>query len=518
MPLSDEQPPYMSTLQESRTTSLAPARSGTSSSTVLSIPTMDCAVEESELRRALEPIPGVRGLRFQLGKRLLTIDADPDAMPQVLRTIKQTGFNAQLLPAAKSHEGHPHAPGGAHGADHGHDHAPPVSSLRLGAALVLALAAEAVHWFAADLPVLSWLGLGLAVIAIGLSGLDVYRKGLSALRHGKLNINALMSVAVTGAFLIGQWPEAAMVMALYAIAELIEARAADRARNAIEGLVALAPEQADVQQPDGAWRSVPSAEVAKDSVVRIRPGERVPLDGVITQGASALDQSPVTGESLPVERTVGDAVFAGTINQTGELVFRVTATASGSTLARIIHAVEQAQATRAPTQRLRRPICGRLHARGVRAGVGGRARAAAAVRRAVAGRGLQGAGAAGGRMPVRAGHLDAGHGRQRAGCGSQARHPDQGRHVSGGRPTAQGDRARQDRHDHRRTPEAGRMDPDRRSRRSGRHWPACTEPGKPIRPSGVDGNCHRAQAGSHGGAGAGRCVHGARRAGRARPA
>ena len=319
---------------------------------VVSIPTMDCAVEESELRRALEPIQGVRGLRFQLGKRLLTIDADPDVMPLVLRTIKQTGFDAQPLPAADPQSGAGHEGGDAHGHEHGHDHAPPVSSLRLAAALAFALGAEAVHWFAADMPALTWLGLGLAVVAIGLSGLDVYRKGLSALRHGKLNINALMSVAVTGAFLIGQWPEAAMVMALYAIAELIEARAADRARNAIEGLVALAPEQADVLQPDGGWRTVLSADVAKDAVVRIRPGERVPLDGVITQGASALDQSPVTGESLPVERTVGDPVFAGTINQTGELVFRVTAAASGSTLARIIHAVEEAQSTRAPTQRL----------------------------------------------------------------------------------------------------------------------------------------------------------------------
>ncbi len=342
----------MSTVQEPRPTFPTPARSGTPSRTVLSIPTMDCAVEESELRRALEPIDGVRGLRFQLGKRLLTIDADPDVMPRVLRTIEQNGFDAQPLPAAESQEGHPHAPDGAHGADHGHDHAPPASSLRLAAALALALVAEALHWFAVDTPALNGLGLGLAVIAIGLSGLDVYRKGLAALRHGKLNINALMSVAVTGAFLIGQWPEAAMVMALYAIAELIEARAADRARNAIEGLVALAPEQADVQQPGGGWRTVASADVEQGAVVRIRPGERVPLDGVITQGASALDQSPVTGESLPVERTVGDAVFAGTINQTGELLCRVTATASGSTLARIIHAVEEAQSTRAPTQRL----------------------------------------------------------------------------------------------------------------------------------------------------------------------
>jgi len=160
-----------------------------------------------------------------------------------------------------------------------------------------------------------------------------------------------MTVAVTGAFLIGQWPEAAMVMALYAIAEAIEARAVDRARNAIKSLLALAPEQAEVRQSDGSWTRVGVKAVVVDAIVRIRPGERVPLDGVVTLGQSAIDQSPVTGESLPIDKAPGDEVFAGTINQSAALEFRVTAPASDSTLARIIHAVEQAQSSRAPTQR-----------------------------------------------------------------------------------------------------------------------------------------------------------------------
>jgi len=161
----------------------------------------------------------------------------------------------------------------------------------------------------------------------------------------------LMTVAVTGAFLIGQWPEAAMVMALYAIAEAIEARAVDRARNAIKSLLALAPEQAEVRQGDGSWTRVGVKAVVVDATVRIRPGERVPLDGVVTLGQSAIDQSPVTGESLPIDKAPGDEVYAGTINQSAALEFRVTAPASDSTLARIIHAVEQAQSSRAPTQR-----------------------------------------------------------------------------------------------------------------------------------------------------------------------
>jgi Cd2+/Zn2+-exporting ATPase len=193
--------------------------------------------------------------------------------------------------------------------------------------------------------------MALAGVAIALAGFSVYGKGLSALRQGRLNINALMTVAVTGAFLIGQWPEAAMVMALYAIAEAIEARAVDRARSAIKSLLALAPEQAEVRQSDGSWTRVGVKAVVVDAIVRIRPGERVPLDGVVTLGQSAIDQSPVTGESLPIDKAPGDEVYAGTINQSAALEFRVTAPASDSTLARIIHAVEQAQSSRAPTQR-----------------------------------------------------------------------------------------------------------------------------------------------------------------------
>jgi Cd2+/Zn2+-exporting ATPase len=195
------------------------------------------------------------------------------------------------------------------------------------------------------------MGMLMAASAIALSGFSVYGEGLAALRRGHLNINALMSVAVTGAFVIGQWPEAAMVMALYGLAEAIEARAVDRARNAITGLLALAPEQAVMQQTDGSWQTVLTQDVPLGAVVRVRPGERIPVDGMVTMGLGAVDQSPVTGESLPVDKQPGDDVFAGTINKTGELILRTSALASDSTLARIIHAVEQAQGTRAPTQR-----------------------------------------------------------------------------------------------------------------------------------------------------------------------
>ncbi len=341
------------------------------------IATMDCAAEESEIRRALDAIAGIGNLRFELGRRLLTVAAAPAAQAAAVQAIRRIGFDPQ--PVADTDAAAPpgsaaghgdgqrcgHAPGHDHGHQHAHQpahqhahmHGPEAMAFgagvgRLLLALALAIGAEALAFFAPDTWAFKGTGMALALAAIALAGLDTYKKGLGALRRGRLNINALMTVAVTGAALIGQWPEAAMVMALYAIAELIEARAVDRARGAIAGLLALAPETADVRQPDGQWQTQPVAAVAIGATVRVRPGERVPLDGQVSAGNSAINQAPVTGESLPVDKTNGDPVFAGTINQDGSLEVSVTAVASHSTLARIIHAVELAQGNRAPTQRL----------------------------------------------------------------------------------------------------------------------------------------------------------------------
>ncbi|WP_009914002.1 heavy metal translocating P-type ATPase, partial [Burkholderia humptydooensis] len=210
-----------------------------------------------------------------------------------------------------------------------------------------AAASEAATWL--QLPV--WLAAALALAAVATCGLGTYRKGWIALTNGNLNINALMSIAVTGAMALGQWPEAAMVMVLFTVAELIEARSLDRARNAIQSLMRLAPDTATVKQPDGTWRPVDSAQVALGAIVRVKPGERIGLDGEIVAGRSSVNQAPITGESLPVEKAEGDAVYAGTINEAGSFEYRVTAVASNTTLARIIHAVEEAQGAKAPTQR-----------------------------------------------------------------------------------------------------------------------------------------------------------------------
>src|SRR5690606_34426401 len=158
-----------------------------------------------------------------------------------------------------------------------------------------ALAAEIVHFSGAG-P--HWLVAGLALLAILLCGLNTYKKGWIALKNRNLNINALMSIAVTGAVLIGQWPEAAMVMVLFAVAEVIEARSLERARNAIRGLMDLSPERATVLQADGSWLDADIKAVALGAVVRVRPGERIGLDGEVTAGTSTVNQAPITGESL----------------------------------------------------------------------------------------------------------------------------------------------------------------------------------------------------------------------------
>ena len=347
------------------------------------IPNMDCAAEESEIRHALRDVAGVQRLAFRLGARELRVDAAPGALPEVAQRLRAAGFAPQVPGAPKAaaaegpacdsaacgpmqlsthdhqHDDHGHGHEHDHHHDHDHDHADEAATgwrtlllapglPRIGAALVLALAAEAVHALAPG----GWaaVGMGLAVAAVLLSGLSTYLKGVNALRRGRLNISALMAVAVTGALLIGQWPEAAMVMALYALAEHLEARAVDRARGAIGGLLQMAPDTVEQRAADGTWQAVAAAELPVGAVMRVKPGARLALDGVVTAGQSAIDQSPVTGESLPVDKAPGDAVYAGTLNQSGVLEVRVTAAAQDTQLARIIHAVEQAQSERAPTQ------------------------------------------------------------------------------------------------------------------------------------------------------------------------
>ncbi|RYD91912.1 MAG: heavy metal translocating P-type ATPase, partial [Sphingobacteriales bacterium] len=219
----------------------------------------------------------------------------------------------------------------------------------VGVGGVAALVAEVVAWTTGNEN--AWPVIVLALFAIAVSGTETYKKGWIALRNRSLNINALMTIAVTGALLIKQWPEAAMVMVLFTIAEMIEALSLDRARNAIHGLMALTPDVAKILQPDGSWNDLKASAVQVGMTARIGPGERIALDGELTSGQSSVNQAPITGESMPVSKSVGDKVFAGTINETGSFDYRVTAAQTNSTLSRIIRAVEEAQRNKSPTQR-----------------------------------------------------------------------------------------------------------------------------------------------------------------------
>jgi Cd2+/Zn2+-exporting ATPase len=187
--------------------------------------------------------------------------------------------------------------------------------------------------------------------AIATGGIDTLKKGWIALRHFSLNMNFLMSLAVIGAAIIGQWPEAAMVIFLFAAAEMIEAMSLDRARNAIAGLMAMAPDLANVRGADGQWSAMPARQVTAGALARVKPGERVALDGIVLSGQTTINQAPITGESMPVEKRPGDQVFAGTVNERGEFEYRVTAPQADSVLSRIVRSVQQAQGEQAPTQR-----------------------------------------------------------------------------------------------------------------------------------------------------------------------
>ncbi|MCF7770948.1 heavy metal translocating P-type ATPase [Achromobacter pulmonis] len=299
----------------------------------LRIGQMDCPTEETLIRKKLDSVDGVHALDFNLMQRILTVVHAEGALERITAAITSLGMTPEPLA-----EDAPRAPAPA---------AAPVNWWAIGGAGVLAGLSEAAHFAGMHWGVTA----ALALAAILACGISTYRKGWIAVRNGNLNINALMSIAVTGAVLIGQWPEAAMVMFLFNVAELIEARSLDRARNAIRGLLDLAPETATVRQADGSWQALPAAQLQVDDVVRVRPGERIAADGVIVRGRSTVDQAPITGESLPVEKAEGDPVYAATVNAAGSFDYRVTAAAGNTTLARIIHAVEQAQGARAPTQR-----------------------------------------------------------------------------------------------------------------------------------------------------------------------
>ncbi len=292
---------------------------------------MDCHEEVAILEKRLNRLSGLESLDADVvGQRLrIKYDAARLSASSIAEAVAQTGMRAWL-----EHEEPAPATASAHTRQR--------LVLLSGASLVLGLAGHALG----ATGLLSWLPFFASVV---LGGVHTGRRALMSARGGVLDIHVLMVVAVIGAVALGEWTEAASVVFLFALAQLLETRAMERARGAIRALMDLAPSEALVSR-DGEERLTPIDDVRVGDVVIVRPGEKLPLDGRVSAGDSHVNQAPVTGESLPVEKTAGDEVFAGTINGRGALEVLVTRLRRDSTLARIIDLVDRAQAQRAPSQ------------------------------------------------------------------------------------------------------------------------------------------------------------------------
>ncbi len=313
----------------------------------LKISNMDCPTEEALIRNALNGKPGVRSLEFDLMNRILTVHHELFDTAAIHTTLAGIGMTGEPLAAP----GQPGAPGVNASADAGQEgHKLTRTQWALMTVSgIAAIGSEVVAYATGNET--SLLVAALALTAIFTGGLDTLKKGWIALKTFTLNINLLMTTAVIGAAAIGQWPEAAVVIWLFGIAEMIEVASLDRARNAIRSLMEHAPETALVQQADGTWAEVPADTVTNGQRLRARPGERIALDGVVEAGQSSVNQAPITGESMPVDKTIGDGLFAGTLNERGVLEYRVTAKRGESMLDRIARSVQDAQGQRSPTQR-----------------------------------------------------------------------------------------------------------------------------------------------------------------------
>lgn len=265
---------------------------------------------------------------------LVEYDSSSDPLDRVESTVRATGHGVERLHAQAE---------GATGPTWWQEHRQAAMMLAAAALLVSARVLSAAG--ADDA------ATAVSVGAILAGGLLPARRAIIALRSRSVDMNVLMTVAVIGAMLIGELSEGATVLVLFGVGTWLEARALARTRRSIRDLMVLAPPVALLRRGEGTLTVAPD-EVGIGEVIVVRPGDRVPLDGVVLSGTSAVDESPITGESVPADKVAGDQIFTGTLNTYGLLEVRVTAAADDSTLARLIHLVEEAQGQRAPLQRL----------------------------------------------------------------------------------------------------------------------------------------------------------------------
>lgn len=342
---------------------------------------MDCASCAAKIDTAVRRLDDVTDVKVSVVAGTMTVThgerADIDA---VARKVGSLGYRTTPASAKDASSGsgatHRHGPecthehaGGDH--DHQHDHTPD------GAGQPNALAGMHGHdhgpsegpWWKtskAQLTILCGMALAVAfglaqlfpqtqpwgfIVAMAVGLVPIARRALfGALNGSPFTIETLMTVAAVGAVIIDASEEAAVVVFLFLVGELLEGIATGRARASIRALASLMPKTA-LLEVDGTTKTVPAESLAVDAVVLVRPGDRVPADGIVLSGESAVDEAPVTGESVPKRKEEGDPVFAGTVNQEGVLRVKVTAAAADNTIARIIALVEEAQETKAPTER-----------------------------------------------------------------------------------------------------------------------------------------------------------------------
>ena len=315
---------------------MAPAQTATCSTcelhaeAVFRVEGMDCNEEVVILERRLKPLAGLEAISADLiGQRLhVKYDAAKLTTSAMVDAVGQTGMRMWLE----------HEEPAAYGAD-------VTRRSRLVAACAVAIGAG-VAADAAGIPLAAAI---LFVLATIVGAVSPAQRALTAIRSRTIDINVLMVIAVAGALALGEWLEGASVVFLFAVAQWLEVRTMERARQAIHALIDLSPREAIVRRADGEHR-VAVEDVGIGDEIVLRPGDKVPLDGVVVEGHSDVNEAPLTGESLPIDKSRGDEVYAGTINGHGALEVRVTRLVRDTRLSRIIHLVETAQASRAPVQ------------------------------------------------------------------------------------------------------------------------------------------------------------------------
>jgi len=318
---------------------------------------IDCASCASKIINAVRRVPGVEDVSVSVATGNMTVSHDEAALlePAILRQVNGLGgYKATPMAghATASNDEHVHAHGHDHVSREGHDHGPSngpwyrsrkgLMTIASGAALIAAYGIGRAVPSIAEYAFIAAMLIGLVPIA--------RRAVMAALAGTPFSIEMLMTIAAVGAVIIGAGEEGAAVVFLFLVGELLEGVAAGKARASIQGLTGLVPKAALLEE-NGQTREVPADSVAVGAIILVRPGDRIAADGEIVDGESAIDEAPVTGESVPKRKRKGDAVFAGTINADGVLRVRVTATAADNTIARVVKLVEEAQESKAPTER-----------------------------------------------------------------------------------------------------------------------------------------------------------------------